>query len=401
MRKINQNKKKTFMRVIMLILAVIMVLGFVLMPAMSSVYAETADDGSVTVSEFETGRLADAINTAKGSTDLNQITGISVLSGTLNSADYNAICGYPNVEFVELAGCSTENGIIPDNAVASRNQLSYISLPANTVKIGARAFSNNKKLTKVSCPDTLREIGDYAFESCEALETIYIPAALEKMGEGAFKDCKAITAFEVPEAITHIPSYCFSKCNITELHIGPQVTSIGDGAFSDCYNLTDIYYYGDTAPSANEGVFQNLRVTIHTYDGGTGFDAMNSNFVTVAYDLDPESEYIPPKEVPAESIYTDPESKPAQTSSDEKTAEESKDTYSDAASEEKTEAETMTKSEDTSISETTAAEEKPADPAAPASSSSLFSGVSVAIIVILTAALAVTATLLAVNKKKK
>lgn len=63
------------------------------------------------------------------------------------------------------------------------------------------------------------------------MENFVIPAEVETIGTGAFSDCKALSGFAVPEAVTEIPDYCFSKCSFTELHLGPQVTHIGDGAF--------------------------------------------------------------------------------------------------------------------------------------------------------------------------
>ncbi|MGN1100950.1 MAG: leucine-rich repeat domain-containing protein, partial [Huintestinicola sp.] len=294
MRKMSEQKKKNIMRILMLFMAVVMLFGFVILPLMIDVSAEETGV-SVTVTEFETGKLSEAIEKAKDGADLNTITKLAVSGGVMNAADYSAVCGYPNVEFIELAGCETENGIIPENAVQSRNQLTYISLPANTESIGARAFSGNRKLLKISIPSTLRIIGDYAFEGCENVEEIAIPAEVTSIGTGAFSDCKALKAFSLPEAITVVPDYCFNKCSFTEMHFGPQIEKIGAGAFSDCYSLTDVYYYGEKAPVLSDNSFQNVKVTIHTYDGGEGFDGLTNNFVSIGYDLSEDSEYVPPK----------------------------------------------------------------------------------------------------------
>ncbi|MGN0666287.1 MAG: leucine-rich repeat domain-containing protein [Huintestinicola sp.] len=408
MRKMSQEKKKSIMRVIMLIMAIMMIMGFVILPIAADVSAEEADEGMITVSAFETGKLADAINEAKGSTDLNQITHIAVLSGTLNAADYNAILGYPNIEYLELAGCKTENGIIPDSAVESRNQLTYVSLPKNTVSIGARAFANNRKLIKISCPKTLREIGDSAFEGCEAMTLFDIPASLEKMGTSAFKDCKSMTSFAIPQAITEIPAYCFSKCSITELHLGPQVTKIGDGAFADCYELKDIYFYGTTAPSANEGVFQNLKATLHTYEDGEGFDSMNSNFLSVAYDLPEDSVYTPPEDVIYDlKEYTEQDQELVfvddgpHTKGDEEPA--AKPETEENVTKAETTVETNEETEEASSESEDAPKETEAAPTgASGSASSSGTGTGTAIIIaVLAAALGVTVTLLITSKKKK
>ncbi len=382
MKKLKQEQKKNIVRVIMLIMAIFMIASFVMLPAAQSVFAEEIVD--VVVTSFETGKLSEAIEKAKDGTDLNLIKKLAVSGGTMNAADYSAVCGYPNVEFIELAGCETENGVIPENAMSSRNQLTYISLPKNTETIGTRAFSGNRKLLKVSIPATLRHIGDYAFEGCEAVEEFSVPAELETMGTGAFADCKALKSFELPVAITEIPEYCFSKCSFTEMHFGPQITKIGNGAFSDCHDLTDIYFYGTEAPSATEGAFQNLKVTIHTYEGGKGFDSLSSNFVSVGYDLSADSVYTPPK--PSETTAAVTEAEVTEAANDTAASESENEESESVASEEKP--------------ETTAAAEDNKPAQAPAASGG-FSTASVIIIAVLCCAVGVLAALLISGKNKK
>lgn len=385
MRKMSEQKKKNIMRVIMLIMAIVMLFSFVILPLTVNAYAE--DTGvSVTVTEFETGKLSAAIEDAKDGADLNTITKLAVSGGVLNSSDYGTIIGYPNLEYIELAGCETENGVIPENALQSRNQLTYISLPANTETIGSRAFSGNRKLVKISIPATLRTIGDYAFEGCENVEEFAVPAEVTSIGTGAFSDCKALKSFALPEAITEVPDYCFSKCSLSEIHLGPQVTKIGEGAFSDCYSLTDVYFYGDTALAISDSSFQNVKVTFHTYESNEGFDGMNNNFVSVGYDLSDDSEYVPPKSA---------ETQPALTAEETSQAAEEQENVSDTEASATEEAAPETSE---AVSEASAEAVTEAAPAAAQPGS--FSGISVLIIAVLCAALAVTVTLLVVNKKK-
>jgi len=385
MRKMSEQKKKNIMRVIMLIMAIVMLFSFVILPLTVNAYAEDAGV-SVTVTEFETGKLSAAIEDSKDGADLNTITKLAVSGGVLNSSDYGAIIGYPNLEYIELAGCETENGIIPENALQSRNQLTYISLPANTETIGSRAFSGNRRLVKISIPATLRTIGDYAFEGCENVEEFAVPAEVTSIGTGAFSDCKALKSFALPEAITEVPDYCFSKCSLSEIHLGPQVTRIGEGAFSDCHSLTDVYFYGDTAPAISDSSFQNVKVTFHTYESNEGFDGMNNNFVSVGYDLSDDSEYVPPKSVETQPVETTEET-------------------SQAAEEQEAVSETEASAAEDTVSETSeavteASAEAVTEAASAAAQPGSFSGISVLIIAVLCAALAVTVTLLIVNKKK-
>lgn len=383
MRKMKHETKKNIVRGFVLILALIFLLGIFVIPLAGVASAEEADEGSVTVTSFETGKLSEAIDKAKDGVDLNNITHIAVSGGTMNAADYSAVCGYPNTEYIELAGADTEDGVIPDNAMPSRNQLVYISLPRNTVTIGARAFSGNRTLLKISMPSTVRHIGDYAFEGCERVEEFTVPAELETLGAGAFSDCKALASFAIPAALTEIPENCFSKASLTELHLGPQVTAVGNGAFSDCHSLADIYYYGDKPFSADQSAFQNLKVTIHVYSDLEGFDGLENNFVTVAYDMSEDSVYIPPVSA---DVPENTDGRETQTQTEASDASEGDD---EAVS-----------SEESTAEETAGTTQTAADNSSPAASGG-FGTASVVIIAVLCVIIGVLAALLIVGRKKR
>ena len=253
------RKKSIAVRVFILVLAAALLAGIVILPITSN--AENAEN--VTVESFETGKLSEAINEASEGTDFNFIKNIAVLEGTLNASDYQALTNIPNLEIIELSGTETEDGVIPENALMSRNQLSYISLPKNTIEIGKNAFSGNRKLVKVSMPATVTTIGDYAFAACEAMTDIPISEGVTYIGEGAFQDCKALTEFVIPSGITEIYANTFSKCGFEKISIGPNVKKVGMSVFADCNALKDIYVYGDEAPALDSDVFRNVSATIH------------------------------------------------------------------------------------------------------------------------------------------
>lgn len=302
-----KNRGLTF-KIIMVILAVALAAGIIIMPIESSLraYAEEAEDSSVTVETFETGKLADAVSEAANGTDYNFITKICVMGGTLDASDWSALNAIPNLEYVELAKTDTEDGIIPDNALPYRNQLRFISLPKNTVEIGDSAFNSNRKLEKISMPNTVSKVGNNAFEACEALAEMPNSVGITSFGEGAFKDCKSFESFTVSPEVTQIPANAFGKCGFSEIIIGPSVTSVGDGAFADCNNLTDIYVYAENAPSVNaSSAFMNVGGTVHVYpDSAESYTAWEYNNLKIADDLDGEYPVKAPE--PAEVTEEEP-----------------------------------------------------------------------------------------------
>ncbi|MBP1561779.1 MAG: leucine-rich repeat domain-containing protein [Oscillospiraceae bacterium] len=325
------KKKSMGMRIFIIFMAAAMLLGIMILPILA--HAEENDENLV-VSSFETGKLSEALSKAADGTDYNFIKNVAVLSGTLSAEDYTALTAIPNLEILELAGTETEDGVIPENALTSRNQLALITLPKNTKKIGKNAFSCNRKLVKVKMPSTVTEIGDFAFDACELLTEIPVSEGVTYIGEGAFRDCKALEKFVIPGGITEIYPDTFSKCGFSEIYIGPNVTKIGAGVFADCNALKDVYAYGETAPTLGNDVFRNVSAAIHCYaDSEESYESWLQQNMTLAGDL--TGEYTVTAVVPAENeqVYETKaaEAEEKETEAETSEAETSEETKSTAA----------------------------------------------------------------------
>ncbi|MCM1328574.1 MAG: leucine-rich repeat domain-containing protein [Ruminococcus sp.] len=373
-KKSTYTKKKSLgLRIFIVAIAAAMIVGIIIMPALSA-NAE-GNPENLTVASFETGKLAEAMQEAADGTDYNFIKNIAVLSGTLNAVDYGALLQIPNLEIIELAGTETEDGKIPESAIPSRNQLTLISLPKNTAEIGAHAFEGNRKLAKVLMPATVTKIGDYAFSACESLTDFPVSPDTVYIGEGAFQDCKAITEFVIPAGITEIYPNTFGKCGFEQISIGPDVKKIGASVFADCNNLKDIYAYGETAPALESDVFRNVGATVHCYeDSEESYQSWVQQNIKIAADLTGEYELTV------------------------ETPEENSEKYSETTAAENSETEEE-------VPETTAGtereEESPAETTAAAENNSGGMSVGVVIVIaVMAAVIAVLATVLVMSKKK-
>ena len=65
--------------------------------------------------------------------------------------------------------------------------------------------------------------------------------SVTSIGDSAFFDCYNLTDIEIPNSVTSIGDSAFYGCSsLTSIEIPNSVTSIGDSAFFDCYCLTSI-----------------------------------------------------------------------------------------------------------------------------------------------------------------
>ena len=158
-----------------------------------------------------------------------------------------------------------------------KSQITTVTIESGVTSIGDYAFDNCANLASVTIPATVTSIGDYAFFRCTNLASITIPAGVESIGTAAFNGCINLTAFnvaeenanyasedgvlfnktkttivsypagktattyEIPTTVTSIGNGAFAGCsNLTSVNIPANVTSIGEAAFMSCINLTSV-----------------------------------------------------------------------------------------------------------------------------------------------------------------
>lgn len=172
------------------------------------------------------------------------------ISGTGAMEDYSFYDEAPWYEYMYYINrVVIQKGItsIGKNAFWDCEYLTGVTIPEGVESIGDYAFSICKMLRRITIPDGVTHIGRGAFWSCVRLVDITLPESATSIGEGAtsigdgaFEDCYAIENIALPSGMTSIAARTFSGCRALKNIVIPDgVTSIGKRAFSSC-GLTDI-----------------------------------------------------------------------------------------------------------------------------------------------------------------
>ena len=198
-------------------------------------------------------------------------------------------------------------------------RIKTLIIDEGVTSIGDRAFQNCSNLSNVQFPNSLTLINGDAFLNCTSLASVTIPDGVKRIHNSAFEGCKRLTSFsvnegnsnyssqdgvlfnkdkteliqypignerttyDIPNSVTSIGNSAFSECtNLSNVTIPDSVTRIGDSAFESCTSLTSVII-PNSLISIDNSVFQGCTsltsVTIPnsvTSIGNSAFDGCTS-----------------------------------------------------------------------------------------------------------------------------
>jgi hypothetical protein len=100
------------------------------------------------------------------------------------------------------------------------------------------------------------------------LTSVMIPGSVTSIGENAFSGCYDLTNFTILNGVTIIGAQAFSGCSgLTSITIPGNGITIGSNAFYLCYNLTNIVLPGSVS-SIGLAAFQVCDALAGVYFGG-------------------------------------------------------------------------------------------------------------------------------------
>lgn len=246
----------------------------------------------------------DTVNDEQGLTYTLLEDGTYSVSGCDESAvsvvipeEYNGV-PVTNIAMYAFSSCTSLTSVsIPDSiteiaweAFMGCSSLSNITIPSSVTSIGHGAFAGCSSLTRINIPYGVSTILPCAFEYCTSLTSVSIPSSVTEIGYSAFEGCESLTSISIPNSVTDIGHSVFRKCSslytidvsednmsycsvdgvlynkdITEIIAYPyakgksydipnEVAIIGEYAFADCNQLTDISI-PNSVKQINSGAF--------------------------------------------------------------------------------------------------------------------------------------------------
>ena len=192
--------------------------------------------------------------------------------------------------------------------------LTEITLPNKLKTIGSSAFEDCMCLTNVTFPSSVETIGSYAFSDCDSLSSVNIPSTVKEVGSAAFLHCSWINMAIVEGKDTVLNSSIFKDCNRMESielpFIGKSLTDstytnfgyvfggntyvpaslttviINNGtkiyknAFTDCENIKSLSI-PSTITSVEEGAFTGCKNLTYNVSNGLKYLGNSSNLYHV------------------------------------------------------------------------------------------------------------------------
>lgn len=184
---------------------------------------------------------------------------------TLEKIGDNVFAGSNKLSSVSFAeeGCLTE---ISRCAFKSCLMLKSITVPKEITVIGDSAFCisgltsvtfaensqlqiisdfafSRTQLTAIEFPKSLQYIGNSVFAWCSALSSVTWKDGSEckEIGYWAFQYNTSLKAITFPDSLTTIGEQSFYASGLEDVTLGASFVTVGDGAFSACAGLQNIY----------------------------------------------------------------------------------------------------------------------------------------------------------------
>ena len=185
----------------------------------------------------------------------------SVKEGTRIICDW-AFLGCDSLSEIVIPSSVTSIGY---SAFYACSSLKYISIPKSVICLNGNPFAAWKGKLECLSPNFVYE-DDILFNKDKSriisfrnqnIESFAIPSSVTSIGDGAFSCCYSLSEIVIPSSVTSIGGGAFLGCrSLSEIVIPSSVTRIGEAAFYGCDSLSEIVIPSSVISIGN-GAFYN------------------------------------------------------------------------------------------------------------------------------------------------
>lgn len=142
------------------------------------------------------------------------------------------------LESVDLS--NTNVTIMKDGVFYNNTSLTSIKLPNKLENFWDNAFYGCTSLNNIEMPSTVVGIYNHVFDGCTSLTNVKFNDSYTTLGTHVFKNCP-LDAVTFPNTLKSIGEYAFESTNLKTVDLSnTQITSLPNGSFYDCEQLSDV-----------------------------------------------------------------------------------------------------------------------------------------------------------------
>ena len=146
-----------------------------------------------------------------------------ILSNTLSAIPGDFCKTNTSLKAIEIpASVTTINGWCFNGCSSLKSVINHAE---NITTIGGQAFSGCPIENDFNFPDKLTSLGDYVFSSAK-FYNVDLPDSITSIGQGNFQSCTNLSVLKLPELITKVPHDFAKGCTLTSLIVPKGCTEI-------------------------------------------------------------------------------------------------------------------------------------------------------------------------------
>ena len=142
------------------------------------------------------------------------------------------------------------------SAFSECENLEEIILPKNLKRLNYRTFGDCKRLKRIVIPEGVEELDWGIFAGCDNLEEVVLPESLKKIDKQLFLNFKKLKKVNIPSTIQQLPDECFKGCSSLDIILNDTIVELGNRVFEDCFKLSS---FPSHVKSFGENCFRNCR----------------------------------------------------------------------------------------------------------------------------------------------